>query len=87
MTTTKARPEKKSGLKRTTIFLNEEHHEALRKIAFERRTSMARLIREAVLEMLEDDEDIKEGMKTLAAGDEDSVTLEEYHKFRSEGKE
>jgi predicted transcriptional regulator len=78
---------KKTGLKRTTIFLTEEHREELRRIAFERRTSMANLIREAVIEMLEDEEDIREGMKTLEEGEEGSITLEEYEKLRSEGKE
>jgi Arc/MetJ-type ribon-helix-helix transcriptional regulator len=59
MTLTKPKTRKKSTLKRTTIFLTEEHREELRRLAYERRTSMANLIREAVLEMLEDDEDIR----------------------------
>jgi predicted transcriptional regulator len=87
MTITKPKTAKKPSLKRTTIFLTEEHREALRRMAFVRRTSMANLIREAVLEMLEDEEDIREGMKALEEGDEGSITLEEYEKLRSEGKE
>ncbi|MBI4304487.1 MAG: hypothetical protein HY665_09160 [Chloroflexi bacterium] len=76
MTTTEPRKSKKSGLKRTTIFLTEEHHETLRRLAFERRTSMANLIREAVLEMLEDDQDIREVTKTRDEGHEGYIALE-----------
>jgi predicted DNA-binding protein len=87
MTLTRSKTKKKSNLKRTTIFLTEEHHEELRRLAYERRTSMAKLIREAVLEMIEDDEDIREGMKALEEGDEGSITLDEYRKLKTEGKE
>ena len=52
-------------LKRTTIFLTEEQHERLRCLAFEQRTSMAKLLRDAALEILEDEEDIQEGLKAL----------------------
>ena len=52
-------------LKRTTIFLTEEQHERLRRLAFEQRTSMAKLLRDAALEILEDEEDIREGLKAL----------------------
>jgi predicted DNA-binding protein len=68
-------------LKRTTIFLTEEQHEGLRRLAFERKTSMAKLIREALLEVLEDEEDVREGTKTLLK-EEGTVTLEEYLKKR-----
>ena len=54
-----------TALKRTTIFLTEEQHERLRRLAFERRTSMAKLLRDAALEILEDEEDIREGLKAL----------------------
>jgi predicted DNA-binding protein len=74
---TKTKEKKKSNLKRTTIFLTEEHHEALRRLAFEKRTSMANLIREAVLEILEDDEDIKAIQEAEKEGDQGYVTLEE----------
>ena len=77
MTTTKTKTKKSPGLKRTTIFLTEEHHEALRRLAFERRTSMARLIREAVLEIIEDDEDIKAIQKAEAEGDQEYIPWEE----------
>ena len=54
-----------TALKRTTIFLTEEQHERLRRLAFEQRTSMAKLLRDAALEILEDAEDIREGLKAL----------------------
>lgn len=68
-----------TALKRTTIFLIEDQHENLRRIAFDRRTSMSKLLRDAVLEILEDEEDIREGLKAL--GDKEGwVTLEEYER-------
>ena len=54
-----------TALKRTTIFLTEEQHERLRRLAFEQRTSMAKLLRDAALEILEDEEDVREGLKAL----------------------
>jgi predicted DNA-binding protein len=70
-----------TNLKRTTIFLTEEQHERLRRLAFEQRTSMAKLIRDATLEILEDEEDIKEGLRSL--GDKKgTVSWEEYQRRR-----
>ena len=54
-----------TALKRTTIFLTEEQHERLRRLAFEQRTSMAKLLRDAALEILEDEEDVQEGLRAL----------------------
>jgi len=54
-----------TAMKRTTIFLTEEQHESLRRLAFEKRTSMAELLRQAALEILEDEEDGREGLKSL----------------------
>ncbi len=71
-------------LKRTTIFLTEEQHERLRRLAFEQRTSMAKLVREAILEIFEDEEDIREGLKVLEERDEGSETLEELERRRAE---
>ncbi|OGO18975.1 MAG: hypothetical protein A2Z15_06830 [Chloroflexi bacterium RBG_16_50_11] len=88
MTLTKPKTRKKNSLKRTTIFLSEEHHEELRRLAFEKRTSMANLIREAVLEMIEDDEDIREIMKAREKGDQGYVPLEEVErKWRESHKD
>jgi predicted DNA-binding protein len=70
-----------TNLKRTTIFLTEEQHERLRRLAFEQRTSMAKLIRDATLEILEDEDDIREGLKSLADM-KGTVTWEEYQRRR-----
>ncbi len=72
-------------LKRTTIFVTEEQHERLRRLALEQRASMAKLLRDAALEILEDEEDIREGLKALAE-EEGSISLEEYERLRAEGK-
>ncbi len=53
-------------LKRTTIFLTREQHERLRCLAFEQRTSMAKLLRDAAVRILEDEENMREGLKGLA---------------------
>ena len=68
-------------MKRTTIFLTEEQHERLRHLAFEQRTSMAKLLRDAALEILEDQEDIQEGLKALG-DDEGTVAWEQYQQTR-----
>lgn len=72
-------------MRRTTIFLTEEQHERLRKLAFDRRTSMAKLLREAAVEILEDDEDIREGLRALAE-EEGTVGWSEYRRRRGERK-
>ncbi|HEX7364073.1 MAG TPA: DUF6290 family protein [Dehalococcoidia bacterium] len=72
-----------TNLKRTTIFLTEEQHEKLRRLAFEQRTSMAQLIRDAALEIFEDEEDIREGRKALA-DKKGTVTWETYQRRRKE---
>ena len=55
-----------TSLKRTTIFLTEDQLEKLRQLAFIRRTSMSSLIRDAAMEVIEDEEDIREGLRALA---------------------
>jgi predicted DNA-binding protein len=70
-------------LKRTTIFLTEEQHERLRRLAFEQRTSMAKLLRDAALEILEDEEDIQEGLKALRE-EEGTMTWKQYRESRKE---
>ena len=69
-------------LKRTTIFLTEEQRERLRRLAFEQRTSMAKLLRDAALEILEDEEDIREGLKALA-DEEGTITWEQYQRKKT----
>jgi len=70
-------------LKRTTIFLTEEQHERLRRLAFEQRTSMAKLLRDAALEILEDEQDLREGLKALA-NEAGTITWEQYQRQRAE---
>ena len=72
-------------LKRTTIFLTEEQHEKLRYLAFEQRTSMAKLLRDAALEIIEDEEDIRKGLQSLS-DTKGTITWEQYKKRRSETK-
>jgi len=72
-----------TALKRTTIFLTEDQHERLRRLAFVQRTSMAKLLRDAALEILEDEEDISEGLKALA-DEEGTITWEQYQRRRKE---
>ena len=72
-----------SALKRTTIFLTEEQHERLRRLAFEQRTSMAQLLRDAAVEILEDEEDIREGLKALSY-QEGTMSWEQYQHLRQE---
>ncbi len=71
-----------TNLKRTTIFLTEEQRERLRRLAFEQRTSMAKLLRDAALEILENEEDIHEGLKVLA-DEEGTITWEQYQRKRT----
>lgn len=71
----------KPVLKRTTIYLTEKQHEALRQMAFKKRTSMAELIRMAALEIIEDEEDIREG-NTALADEQDTMSWYEYVKKR-----
>ncbi len=70
-----------TNLKRTTIYLTNEQHELLRRIASEKKSSITQLLRDAAVEILEDKEDIQEGLKSL--GDkEGSLSWEEYQQQR-----
>ncbi|MBI2830418.1 MAG: hypothetical protein HYX81_04585 [Chloroflexi bacterium] len=51
-------------LKRTTIFLTHDQHEKLRRLAFEQRTSMAKLLRDAAVKILAD-EAAREGKDSI----------------------
>jgi predicted DNA-binding protein len=55
----------KDSFKRTTISLRPEEYEALRFVAFKRKTSIAGVVRELIYEHLEDEEDIRDGLKAL----------------------
>ncbi|MBI2836477.1 MAG: hypothetical protein HYX85_02145 [Chloroflexi bacterium] len=51
--------------KKVTLSIHPEEYEILRFVAFKRKTSMAGVIREMIREILEDEEDIRDGMKAL----------------------
>ena len=68
-------------LKRTTVFLTEDQHESLRRLAYEQRTSMASLIRDAALEVIEDREDVALGLKALA-DEKGTITWKQYKQRR-----
>ena len=55
----------KDSFKRTTISLRPEEYEALRFLAFKRKTSVAGVVRELIYEHLEEEEDIRDGLKAL----------------------
>ena len=72
----------KNTLQRTTIFLSKDQHERLRTLAFKRRQSMAHLIREAALDILEDEEDLKSALKIMD-NKEEMISFEEYDTKRN----
>jgi predicted DNA-binding protein len=71
----------KDILQRTTIFLTKNQHEGLRTLAFKRRKSMSQLLREAALEILEDEEDLKSALRIMD-NDEEMVPFDEYDSKR-----
>ncbi|MFA4837610.1 MAG: CopG family transcriptional regulator [Dehalococcoidia bacterium] len=73
-------------MKRTMIYLPEEIHEGLRRMAFESKTSIAELIRQAVdkayREDLEDIRDMEEALADYKAHPESAIDFEEYVRQR-----
>ncbi|MBI2852983.1 MAG: ribbon-helix-helix protein, CopG family [Chloroflexi bacterium] len=71
-------------MKRTMIYLSEEAHEGLRKLAFEANTSIAELVRRAVEAVYgEDIEDIRDGeeeLKKYLANPASAVSLAEVRR-------
>jgi predicted DNA-binding protein len=69
-------------MKRTMIYLPDETHQGLRKLAFEANTSIADLIRKAVQavygEDIEDIRDMEEELAYYKAHPESAVSLAEY---------
>jgi hypothetical protein len=68
-------------MKKLMIYLNEDVHEDLRLLAFQKRTSMAALVRYALDKTFEDELDVIAGERALeeAARDPSStMTLAEY---------
>ncbi|UCG83538.1 MAG: hypothetical protein JSW38_01590 [Dehalococcoidia bacterium] len=70
-------------MKRTTIFLTAEQHDGLRRLAFEQRTSIAGLLRHAAIQILEDEEDVQVGLKSLS-DEEGIVSWDQYMKLRND---
>jgi len=64
------------------IYLPEQTHEGLRKLAFEANTSMAELIRQAIdtvySEDIEDIQDMEEELAKYRAHPESAIELEKY---------
>ena len=75
----------KDTLQRTTVFLTKDQHEKLRTLAFKRRKSMAQLIREATLELLEDEEDLKSAL-VIMDNDEKMILFDDYDNKRKQGQ-
>ena len=72
-------PKTSDKFKRTTVSLHEEEYEALRFMAFKKRTSIAGVLRELILQRLEDEEDIKDGLKALETKG-DSIDWSDFKK-------
>jgi hypothetical protein len=51
--------------KKVTLSLHPEEYDALRFVAFKRKTSVAGVVRGLLQELLEDEEDIRDGLKAL----------------------
>lgn len=69
-------------MKRSMIYLPEQTHQGLRKIAFETNTSIAELIRKAIDtvygEDISDIQDMEEELVKYQAHPESAIELEEY---------
>jgi predicted DNA-binding protein len=69
-------------MKRTMIYLPDEAHQGLRKLAFEANTSVAELIRKAIEavygEDIEDIRDMEEELAKYRANPESAIDLTEY---------
>ena len=51
--------------KKVTLSLHAEEYEVLRFVAFKRKVSVAGVVREMIQEVLEDEDDIRDGLKAL----------------------
>ena len=70
----------KDSYKRTTISLNPEEYETLRFLAFKGKTSVAGVVRELIRERLEEEEDIRDGLKAL----EEKGAMMDWKVFKKE---
>jgi hypothetical protein len=72
-------------MKKLMIYLSDDVHEDLRLLAFQKRTSMAALVRYALDKTFEDELDVIAGERALeeyAADPTQAVTLDEYMERR-----
>ena len=71
-------------MKRTMIYLPDETHQGLRKLAFEANSSIAELIRKAVEvvygEDIEDIRDMEEEIADYKTHPESAISLDELHR-------
>ncbi len=69
-------------MKRTMIYLQEQTHQGLRKLAFEANTSIAELIRQAIDivygEDIEDIQDMEQELAKYRAHPQSAIDLEKY---------
>ena len=73
-------------MKRTMIYLPEQTHQGLRKLAFEANTSIAELIRQAINtvygEDIEDIQDMEQELAKYRAHSESAIELQRYLRQR-----
>ena len=70
-------------MKKTMIYLPEETHEGLKRLAFEARTSVAELIRRAIGQAYQEDlEDIRDMEEELAKYRADPSSATDYAEYR-----
>jgi hypothetical protein len=70
-----------TSYKRTNIYLTEDQRQKLSETALSRHISISKLLRAAALEIIDDEQDIREGQKALP-GAKGSISWSEYKKLR-----
>ncbi|MBI3550953.1 MAG: ribbon-helix-helix protein, CopG family [Elusimicrobia bacterium] len=74
-------------MKKTMVYLPEELHKNLKRLAVERDTSMADIIRDAAIAVLEEEiddiNDAKKALREFRAEPSSAVPLESYHRRRA----
>ena len=70
---------KRGNYKKVTLSLRQEEYEVLRFVAFKRKTSVTGVVREIIREILEDEEDIRDGLEAL----KDKADTMDWQTFKS----
>lgn len=74
------------GMKKTMIYLPDELHKNLKRLAVERDTSMADLIRDAAVAVVEEEredlEDAKKALQEFRRDPSTALSLSDYHRRR-----